>query len=241
MRVDEWLVKNGFVESRSKAQDMVRRGLVKINGRIIEKAAWRVKSQDKVEVAAEERYVSRAGLKLASFLNDRQTLVQGATVLDVGSSTGGFTDYCLSHGAKSVVCVDAGTDQLHPSLRRDSRVKVYEKTDIRDFVKDNQGMLFDLIVIDVSFVSLTKILPSLEGYVRCGTRVVAMVKPQFESEGFSLNNGVVKNNRDRRAILGRFEVWLQHNNWASVDKQDSGLEGAKGNLERFYLLQRASS
>jgi 23S rRNA (cytidine1920-2'-O)/16S rRNA (cytidine1409-2'-O)-methyltransferase len=158
-------------------------------------------------------------------------------VLDVGSSTGGFTDYALRHGAKKVFAVDVGTDQMHPSLRHNRSIELHEKTDIRDFY---MKAMPDIIVIDVSFISLRDILPHLHNYLSDkNTRIVAMVKPQFEAGKGQTNKGIIKNDAMRRQILRDFEDWSR-DYFVIVDKRDSDVAGAKGNQERFYLLQPLS-
>ncbi len=181
------------------------------------------------------RYVSRAGLKLESVASTLQLNFKGKTVLDVGSSTGGFTDYTLQHGAKKVIAVDSGTNQLHVSLRDNPKVELHEKTDIRDFMPQESP---DIVVIDVSFISLRDILPHIARLSGRHTQVVAMTKPQFEAKSDELNKGIVKNETIRRQVLKEFEVWVKQYFTIQV-KQDSDLSGAKGNKERFYLLALA--
>ena len=181
-----------------------------------------------------QRYVSRAGLKLASVASLLGLRFEEKIVLDVGSSTGGFTDYALRHGAKRVYAVDVGTDQLHYSLRKNRRIELHEKTDIRDFIPKKTP---DIIVIDVSFISLRDILPHLAKSVAGPeTQIVAMVKPQFEAGRNQTNKGVIKNDSVRRQILKDFEFWSK-DYFNIVDKRDSDVAGAKGNQERFYLLK----
>jgi 23S rRNA (cytidine1920-2'-O)/16S rRNA (cytidine1409-2'-O)-methyltransferase len=159
-------------------------------------------------------------------------------VLDVGSSTGGFTDYALQHGARQVVAVDVGTNQLHKSLQSDARIELHEKTDIRDYVKQavDSRRVFDIVVMDVSFVSLREILPAVARVCSPGTIVLAMVKPQFEAGKNQVNKGVIKNDTVRRQVLRDFENWVQKL-FIVVDKADSDVAGAKGNRERFYRLR----
>lgn len=157
------------------------------------------------------------------------------TVLDVGSSTGGFTDYSLKNGANKVIAVDVGTDQLHPKLRLNKKVELHEKTDIRNF-KTNQKI--DVVVIDVSFISIKEILPSVVNLSNKNTKIVAMVKPQFEAGRNGTVNGVVKNNSYRRKILQDFENWCRSNNLYIENKRDSEVKGTKGNQERFYILKK---
>ena len=155
-------------------------------------------------------------------------------VLDVGSSTGGFTDFALRHGAKKVIAVEVGKNQLHPSLHGDDRIELHEQTDIRHF---NTQQHIDIAVADVSFVSLRDIIPSIVRVMPKNSEIVVMVKPQFESAGSNLKHkGVIKNDRVRRDILKDFEAWVK--NYASIiNKADSSVSGAKGNKERFYLLR----
>ena len=178
------------------------------------------------------KYVSRAGLKLASVAETLELDFSGKVVLDVGSSTGGFTDYALQHGAKKVIAVDIGTNQLHASLRDNPRIELHEKTDIRDFNPQEKP---DLVVIDVSFISLRDILPHIARISGASTKVIAMIKPQFEASASQLNKGIIKNETIRRQILKDFELWVK--NYFSIQvKKDSDLTGRKGNQERFYLL-----
>ena len=181
-----------------------------------------------------ERYVSRAGLKLASVAESLKLDFKDKTVLDVGSSTGGFTDYALQHGARKVIAVDVGTNQLHHSLRGNPKIELHEKTDIRDFITDEN---IDIVVADVSFISLHEILPHVAKLSSGQTQIVAMAKPQFEAAQGSLNKGVVKNERLRRDILKGFETWARRY-FVIIDKADSKVAGAKGNRERFYLLRK---
>lgn len=188
-RLDVLLTARGLVASRSQAESWIRLGKVTVDGRTVTKPGEFVAEDADIKLTTEERYVSRAGLKLASVAKLLGVDFRGKTVLDVGSSTGGFTDYALQHGARKVVAVDVGTDQLHPSLRGDKRIELHEKTDIRDFQSDRT---IDLVVIDVSFISLREILPSV-ARIAPQAQVLAMVKPQFEAGRDQVNKGVIKN------------------------------------------------
>jgi 23S rRNA (cytidine1920-2'-O)/16S rRNA (cytidine1409-2'-O)-methyltransferase len=235
IRLDQSMVRKGLVATRSQAESYIKLGQVTVNGRNITKPGFAVNESDEIKLVAEEQYVSRAGLKLASVAEALKLDFQDKIVLDVGSSTGGFTDYALQHGARKVIAVDVGTEQLHPSLRADDRVELHEKTDIRKF-RTNENI--DIVVIDVSFVSLREILPAVAGLCTAQTRIAAMVKPQFEAGQSSLKHkGVVKNDRMRRDILKDFESWI-NNTFIIIAKADSRISGSKGNQERFYLLQK---
>lgn len=234
VRLDKALVQLGLVATRSQAESYIRLGRVKVAGRLITKPGYFIHDLSLVELDQPEQFVSRAGLKLASVADKLAVDFRGKTVLDVGSSTGGFTDYALSRGARRVICVDVGTDQLHPKLRRDARVELHEKTDIRDFATDQS---VNIILIDVSFISLREVLPHLAGLATRQTQVVAMVKPQFETGNRLKNRGVIKNDTERRRILHDFEQWAKRY-FLLRAKADSAVAGARGNRERFYLLTK---
>ncbi len=236
-RLDIVLTKNGLATSRSQSESWIRLGKVTVDGRVIAKPGYFVNSDAKIELQVENQYVSRAGLKLESVAEILKIDFKDKFVLDVGSSTGGFTDYALRNGAKKVYAVDVGTEQLHHSLRGNKRIELHEKTDIRDFTVDNKP---DIIVIDVSFISLRDILPHIYNYLSDDhTQIVAMVKPQFEAGKDQINKGIIKNDSMRRQILRDFEDWSRKY-FVIIDKRDSDVAGAKGNQERFYLLRTLS-
>ena len=233
-RLDKALVERGLVTTRSQADNFIRLGYVFLNKKIVQKSGTMVSDSDEIKLEKKETYVSRAGLKLASVAEYFHLNFQDKIVLDIGSSTGGFTDYSLRHGAKKVFAVDVGTDQLHPSLRPNPKIALYEKTDIRDFYADE---VIDIIVGDVSFISLREILPHVaENLMNTNTILVAMVKPQFEAGRHQVNKGIIKNDKVRRQILSDFEDWAKKY-FVILDKKDSEVAGSKGNLERFYKLK----
>ena len=235
-RLDKVLVERGLASTRSQADNFIRLGYVYLNKKIAQKSGAMVSDTDTITLKKMETYVSRAGLKLASVAKYFKLNFQDKTVLDIGSSTGGFTDYSLRHGAKKVFAVDVGTDQLHPSLRTNSKIVLHEKTDIRDFCTDEA---IDVIVGDVSFISLREILPHVANeLMNENTILIAMVKPQFEAGRHQTNKGIIKNDKVRRQILTDFENWAKKY-FVILDKKDSEVAGSKGNLERFYKLQLA--
>lgn len=237
-RLDKLMVAKKLAATRSEAENWIKLGRVRVNGKLVQKAGEFVAEDSDVKLNAPERYVSRAGLKLASVAKTFGLDFVGKVVLDVGSSTGGFTDYTLQHGAQKVIAVDVGTEQLHPSLRGNSRVELHEKTDIRDFTPNEVP---DIVVIDVSFVSLREILPSVAKMSGKNTLITAMVKPQFEAgKGQIGNSGVVKNDSARRQILKDFEMWAKRY-FVVINKADSAVSGASGNLERFYVLRNTGT
>jgi 23S rRNA (cytidine1920-2'-O)/16S rRNA (cytidine1409-2'-O)-methyltransferase len=234
VRLDGEMTKRGLAPSRSQAESWIRLGKVTVEGKTVTKPGFFVNEHADIQLAASEQYVSRAGLKLASVAELLKLDFRNKLVLDVGSSTGGFTDYALRHDARKVYAVDVGTDQLHPTLHGHEKIELHEKTDIRDFYVTEKP---DIIVIDVSFISLREILPHIaRELMHDSTQVVAMVKPQFEAGRDQTNKGVIKNEAVRRDILKNFEIWAK-DLFVIIDKRDSEVAGAKGNRERFYLLK----
>lgn len=233
-RLDQVLVDMGQVRSRSQGESMIRLGEVTVDGKKIQKAGYFVSDSAKVKVTTDDRYVSRAALKLASVAQEFKLNFKGKTVLDVGSSTGGFTDFALQNGAAKVIAVEAGKDQLHPSLHGHNKIELHEQTDIRDILELPDKP--DIVVIDVSFVSLRNILPHVTKITDRQAQIIAMVKPQFEAGDSIKHKGVIKNERMRRDILKGFEDWAK-TRFVINDKADSRVAGSKGNVERFYLLR----
>jgi len=237
IRLDNLLVDRKMVESRSQAESYIKLGKVAVDGIKGTKPGFFVDVNSELKILQQVQYVSRAGLKLESVAKKMRIDFRNKTVLDVGSSTGGFTDYSLKNGANKVIAVDVGTDQLHPKLRLNKKVELHEKTDIRNFRTDQK---IDVVVIDVSFISIKEILPSVVNLSNKNTKIVAMVKPQFEAGRNGTVNGVVKNNSYRRKILQDFENWCRSNNLYIENKRDSEVKGTKGNQERFYILRKTS-
>ncbi|MDK2898917.1 MAG: rRNA (cytidine1920-2-O)/16S rRNA (cytidine1409-2-O)-methyltransferase [Patescibacteria group bacterium] len=233
-RLDVAITQRKLATSRSQSESWIKLGKVTVDGQIVTKPGRFVGSNANIKLIADNQYVSRAGLKLESVADILELNFNDKLVLDVGSSTGGFTDYALRNGARKVYAVDVGTDQLHPTLRGDRRIELHEKTDIRDFRVVEKP---DIIVIDVSFISLRDILPHIYNVLsNFDTQIIAMLKPQFEAGKGQTNKGIIKNDAMRRQILRDFEDWSR-NYFVILNKRDSDVSGAKGNQERFYLLQ----
>ncbi|NCU38466.1 TlyA family RNA methyltransferase [Candidatus Saccharibacteria bacterium] len=234
-RLDQALAQRSLAPTRSQAESWIKLGKVTVNGAVVTKPGYFVDNFAKIAITTTERYVSRAGLKLASVADKFNVSFEDKIVLDVGSSTGGFTDYALQHGASKVYAVDVGTDQLHPSLRGNGRIELHEKTDIRSFAPPRTP---DIVVIDVSFISLRDVLPHIVAITDSHTNILAMVKPQFEAGRTQIgSSGVIKNDAVRRTILRDFELWARQY-FVVKAKADSEVKGARGNQERFYLLHR---
>lgn len=224
--------------TRSQAESYVRLGYVRVNNRTVQKPGQLVGALDEIKLTSKERYVSRAGLKLASVAKLLNLDFRNTSVLDIGSSTGGFTDYALQHGADYVIAVDVGTQQLHPTLLGNPQIELHEQTDFRDIKKLSRAV--DYMVADVSFISLRELLPHAAQLARVGgksTEIIAMVKPQFEAENSAIKHkGVIKNEKMRREILKDFELWCKQY-FKIIAKADSHVSGEKGNTERFYKLR----
>ena len=236
-RLDIELVKRGIVETRRKAEGLIMAGLVKVDDKMVDKAGYFVKPEAKITTQALPQYVGRGGDKLDSVAGKLKLNFKDKIVMDVGSSTGGFTDFALQHGAKKVYAIDVGTGQLDYKLRKDKRVIVMERTDIRDVNKLPDKI--DHVVIDVSFISLSRIMPSVVRLIDEQTIVVAMAKPHFEADYVTASKfkGVIKNDKIRREILKNVETFLKQ--WFVIlGKADSKVAGRKGNVERFFKLRK---
>jgi 23S rRNA (cytidine1920-2'-O)/16S rRNA (cytidine1409-2'-O)-methyltransferase len=236
-RLDILLVDLGHAPTRTQAQAIIMAGLVSAEGRRLDKPGMMVDEKAVLSVKERPRFVSRAGEKLASVAEKLKLSFHDTVVLDVGSSTGGFTDYALQNGATKVFAVDVGTGQLSYKLRQDERVILMEQTDIRDAALPDEP---DIAVIDVSFISLTKILEPVRDLVREGGLIVAMAKPQFEA-GRALADkykGVIPVGAERDEVLKTLKSWIQER-FEILDEADSGVTGASGNLEHFYLLRES--
>jgi len=184
--------------------------------------------------------VSRAEYKLSEAARAFRFDFRNKVVLDIGSSTGGFTEFALKSGAKKVIAVEKGTNQMKAPLRFDDRVELFEKTDVFDVYSRELDFVIDVVVADVSFVSLKKILAHVKkNLVNSGAKLLVMLKPQFEAEESQLDRGVVKNEKMRREIIRDFEMWLRKNGFLVIGKHDNSVVGKKGNRERFYYLEIA--
>lgn len=244
MRLDQALVERGLAESREKAQRLILAGQVLINGQKARKASDKVKEADAFEILQGEKFVSRGGHKLQHALVTFGVSASGVTALDLGASTGGFTDCLLQHGASKVYAVDVGQGQLAWKLRHDPRVVVMERTNARDLSLSSFGKEFtgaDLIVIDCSFISLRHILPPTEGLLKPGGKIVALIKPQFEAGKMEVDKGagVIRD----PAIHGRVirelrEFTATRTNFCWVRETESPLLGPAGNKEFLVLLER---
>ena len=220
--------------SRNKASELIKSGKVLSNGEICTKVSSEV-SEAKISLL-DEIYVGRGALKLKSFL---EAMKAGKNALDIGSSTGGFMQILLERGVKSVTGVDVGTDQLDASLRSDERVKIYEKTDVREFVKTHKNE-FNLITCDVSFISLAEILPAICELASENSLIITLFKPQFEvGVGVKRNKkGVVTDAKAVNLAMKRFEVLASSLKFELIACKECEVKGKEGNAEFFYAFNK---
>jgi len=241
-RIDKLLQIRGLAESRTKAQALVMSGVVLVDEKRVDKvsemflpnAAIRIKGD-----SPEARYVSRGGLKLEKALEEFEVDPKGLVCLDVGSSTGGFTDCLLHHGAERVVCIDSGTNQLAWRLRSDTRVEVRENTNARFLKREDFDTAFDLIVMDVSFISVTKILPALVQLLKENGRIISLIKPQFEvGKGEVGKGGIVREPEKHERVVKDVNAAAEELGLKVDGVIESPILGAEGNKE--FLAQYVS-
>ena len=242
-RIDLWLVEHKNIESRSKAQALIRIGSVICNGKVVMKASQMVSERDSVEISSMDfvRYVSRGGLKLEKAIWAFHLDFSGKKVLDIGSSTGGFTDCALQHGAESVIAVDVGTKVMHASLAEDKRVELHEETDIRDFPMERLKEI-DYVVCDVSFISLLSVIEPLSK-VQGDFELVLLIKPQFEC-GAKLAKryrGVVLEKKVHRDVLNHVIQKMRGFSFFLKEITYSPICGGDGNIEYISHFDRRIS
>ena len=239
MRLDIFLVENKFCETRAKAQSLIKMGGVFVDDVCILKNGFDVCEGAKIEIKNLCPYVSRAGLKLEGACKDFGISMEGKTVLDIGSSTGGFTDYCLKNGAKKVYSVDVGTNQLHHSLRENKKVVVMENTDIRTLTKNDIEDV-DFIVCDVSFISLTKISDKISEFLEGDCQGIILVKPQFECGKKIAKNfrGVIKDEKIHKIVLENIKTDFKNKGICVEKMSTSKIKGGDGNVEYCLLIKK---
>jgi len=234
LRLDEAIVNKGLVYSRNKAKELIKEGKVKVNDKIIKKPSFKVDNSNKIEIL-EKTYVSRAAKKLKCYLDKYDFDLKNKLVLDIGSSTGGFSEVCLEKGAK-VVAVDVGDNQMHESLR--DKVELFENTDIRDFSYPKK---FDMIVSDVSFISLLKILKKINSLIEKGD-IILLFKPQFEvgREAKRDKKGVVVDEEAIKKARENFEKEAKKY-WKLLRSEEACIKGKEGNKEFVYHFLKESN
>ena len=246
IRLDQLLLQRGLVPSRERAQALVIEGKVLVDGQKIIKSGTSVALESEIRLLGEDlKYVSRGGLKLARSLDYWKIDVDGKTCLDVGASTGGFTDCLLQNGARRVIAVDTGYGQIAMKLRQDPRVRLLEKTNARYLTREQLGETVDLIVMDVSFISATIVLPPVfaaafpsEAADRAGRALIVLVKPQFEAGRENVGKGgIVRDPETQQQAVDRVRDAVTALGVTTIDVIESPIQGAEGNRE-FLLYAR---
>ena len=242
-RADQLLVDRGLAESRSKAQALILAGLVFSGERRIDKAGQPLAPDSELEVRGKDHpWVSRGGIKLAHALEHFGWDVTDAVALDVGASTGGFTDVLLQRGARKVFAVDVGTNQLAWKLRQDPRVAVHEQTNARYLTDTVVTEPVDLIVCDASFIGLAKVLDRALDFARPGGRLIALVKPQFEADRSEIGkSGVVRDAQVHDRVCAAAADWLVSRGWRVEGITPSPITGPEGNVEFLLAAVREDS
>ena len=237
-RLDKLLVERGLFTTREKAKRAILAGLVKVDDKCLDKPGARV--EDNVEIERENTlaYVSRGGLKLEKALEEFKIGVENKVALDVGASTGGFTDCLLSRGAKRVYALDVGYGQLDWKLRNDPRVKNLERINIRYFQKEDLEEKVDLLTIDVSFISLEKVFPAAVNLLKESGEIIALIKPQFEAERKETKKGVVRDPQVHESVICKVIRAARKEDLLVRDLTASPLRGPAGNIEYFIHLTK---
>ncbi len=237
-RLDKLLFEKGLVESREKAQRLIMSGVVYVNDQKVDKAGTKVKEDSKIFIKQKMPYVSRGGFKLEKGLKVFKPEIKDKICIDIGSSTGGFTDCLIQNEAKKVYAVDVGTNQLHEKLKSNPKVISLEKTNARYLTEKEIPEKIDFFVSDVSFISITKILPNLCNLLKENAEGIILIKPQFELSKEEVKNGVVKEpNLHKKAIQKVIET-LQNSCYEIIDLSFSETWGPEGNIEFLCYLRK---
>lgn len=241
-RIDKLLVAKGLAESRNKAQAMVMAGVVLVDNQRVEKPSDQFSPESSIRIKDADnpaaKYVGRGGLKLEAALREFHVDVRGLTCLDVGASTGGFTDCLLQHGAVSVVAVDVGHNQIDWRIRKDPRVEVREGVNARYLQPQDFSTPFDLIVVDVSFISLTKVMPALMPLMKDDAKLITLIKPQFEvGKGEVGSGGVVKDPAQHERVVQEIREFAGELGLITQQVVKSPIQGAEGNIEFLALFE----
>ena len=242
VRIDQALVNHGLIETREKARRCIMAGQIRVNGQVVSKASTTVREGDRLECQAPEKYVSRGGLKLEGALDAFQLKVEGWSCLDIGASTGGFTDCLLQRGASRVVALDVGHGQLHWKIRQDPRVEVREKVNARDLAPNDFANRFDAVVCDVSFISLRLILPPALRLLRPAGIICALIKPQFEAGRSEVGKGgIVRDPGVHDRVIDGLRAWVKGYPLEEIGLIPSPITGTDGNREFLWCLRRFST
>lgn len=238
MRLDKALVEKGLVPSRTKAQELIKEKLVLVNGKVIDKSNYSINDSDLIEIKENDKlkYVSRGGLKLDKAINEFNIDMTNLKVMDIGSSTGGFSDCALKHGASSIIAVDVGTDLMHESLRNHSRIDLHEKTNFKEF-HSKYFKNIDMAVCDVSFISLKRIIDKIASE-NVKIDMVCLIKPQFEcgKEIADKYKGIILNKQVHIDIIKDMINYLNEKGFYIKNLTSSPIRGGDGNIEYLTYI-----
>jgi 23S rRNA (cytidine1920-2'-O)/16S rRNA (cytidine1409-2'-O)-methyltransferase len=238
MRLDVYLTKYHDIQSRNKASELIKDKRIKIDGKIITKSSFKVEEEMNIEILEDMIFVSRSAKKLKYFLDEIELDLQNKIALDIGSSTGGFTQVLLEYGIKEVSCVDVGSNQLHESIRDDKRIEIFENTDIREF---NSNKAFDIITCDVSFISILNIIEDID---RLATKnIIILFKPQYEVGNDVKRNraGVVQDQKAIDIARNNFISKSVQLSWNLITQAESKVAGKEGNIEELFYFKKVQS
>lgn len=240
-RLDAEIVSRGIARSRERAKEMIKSGNITVNGKSVNKASYEVGADDIIESSEQELYVGRGALKIEKATAEFGIDFSGKICLDIGASTGGFTDFMLKNGAEKVFAVDVGHGQLAQSLRNNGRVVNMEGTDIRTVTPETLGGAVEFISADVSFISLKMILPAIHGLLKDGAEAVVLIKPQFEAgKKFIGKHGVVRDRKVHERVLSEIDTAIYNAGLMAVEYTFSPVKGGSGNIEYLAHLRRTS-
>lgn len=238
MRADQLLVRRGLFESRAKAQAAIEAGLVRVDGEALRKASQMIADGAVIKAEPPHPYVSRGGLKLAAALKHFRINPKGRICLDIGASTGGFSDVLLREGAKKIYAVDTGSGQLHPTLSKKREIVSLEQTDIRKLSNEQIPEAPDLVVIDVSFISLKHVLPAAGKLAAPKAELIALIKPQFEAGKKHLKKGIVRDASVQRDVCEEIVAFTATLGWEELGVIESPVMGGDGNREFLMAARR---
>ena len=235
MRLDKYITKKYNIQSRNKAAELIKAGKVLVNQKIVKKSSLIIQGEENISINENDFYVSRSAYKLKYFLEDNNIIVENKTAIDIGSSTGGFTQILLNNNIKSVTCVDVGTNQLHQIIKNDKKIIICENTDIRKFQSNSK---YELITCDVSFISILNILNDIDRL--SSNEIIILYKPQFEvgKEIKRDNNGVVLDEKAVKEKRTLFLLETQKLNWKLEVTDKSKLAGKNGNIEELFYFTK---
>ena len=239
-RLDKLLVEKGLVESREKAQRLIMAGVVFVNNQKVDKPGTKVKTDANIYIKEKEKYVSRGGYKLERGINVFKPDIKDKICLDIGASTGGFTDCLLQHGAKKVYAVDVGTNQLHEKLKNSPAVISLEKTNARYLTEKEIPEKIDFVVSDVSFISILKILPNICELLKDRAEGIILIKPQFELSKNEVKGGVVKDEKLHQKAIRKVIDGLEKSCYCVKDLDFSETWGPEGNIEFLAFIEKGN-